>query len=102
MRQLLVFAQILAAFLQVAFNHDAGDTHVSCGNLAGNVGCHFDLLVVLLAAVGVRKINHDLFAQAAGSQLFAGGIHMLGVVIGRFASTQNDMAVVVAPFWSRP
>ena len=95
MRQ-LVFAQILATFLQVAFDHDAGNAHVTCGNLAGNVGCHVDLLVVLLAAVGVREVDHDLFAQAAGSQLLAGSIHMVGVVIGGFAATQNDMAVMVA------
>ena len=95
MRQ-FVFAQILAAFFQVAFDHDAGNAHVAGDNLAGNVGCHFDLLVVLLAAVGVREVDHHLFAQAAGGQLLACGFYMIGVVVGSFAATQNDVSVVVA------
>ena len=92
----IAFAQVLAPFVQVAFNHDAGDARVTGCDLPGHVGGHVNLPDVLLAAVGMRKVDHDLFTQAAGGQHLAGGSHMFGVVVGGFAAAQDDVAVVVA------
>ena len=87
---------VLAAFVEVAFNHQAHDAGITPGHLRGHIGSHFNLLVVLLAAVGVRQVNHQLLAQARGFELLASGLHIGGAVVGLFAPAQNHMAVVVA------
>src|SRR5699024_2003571 len=45
--------QFLVALLEVGFDHDAEDGTRAGGDLAGHVTADFDLLLVLLAAVGM-------------------------------------------------
>ena len=62
---------VLAAFLQVALDHQADDARVARGDLPGDVGGDLDLPAMLLAAVGVRDVDHHLLAQpraCAGAQ----------------------------------
>ena len=96
MLQGLAGRDVLAAFVQVAFDHHAGDAALASGDLCGHVGGHVDLAAVLLGAVGVRKINHHLLAQPGLGQKLAGGLHVGGAVVGRFAAAQDDVAVRVA------
>ena len=54
---------VLTPFVQVALDHQAHDARIARSNLPGNIVCHFNLFLVLLAAVGVRHIDHDLWRQ---------------------------------------
>ena len=94
--QRLAGLDVLAAFVQVALDHHAGDAGVTVGDLAGHVLGHVDLAAVLLAAVGVREVDHHLFAQAVLRQQLAGSIHVGGAVVGGLAAAQDDVAVGVA------
>ena len=94
--QRLAGLDVLAAFVQVALDHHAGDAGVTVGDLAGHVLGHVDLASVLLAAVGVREVDHHLFAQAVLRQQLAGSIHVGGAVVGGLAAAQDDVAVGVA------
>ena len=88
--------QVLAPFFEVAFDHHAGDTPLAGRNLPGYVVCDCDLPLMLLAAVAVRNVDHQALAQTCGAQRVAARGHMRGVVVGRLASAQDDVAVVVA------
>ena len=94
--QLLAFHDVLTALVQMAFDHQASNALVTRCDLCGHVSGHIDLAAVLLAAVGVRQVHHDLRAQAAFLQQLACSLHMGGVVIGRLATAQDDVAVLVA------
>ncbi len=96
MRQRLAVHDVLPPFLQVAFDHQPRDAGIATGDLLGHVGRHVDLAAVLLAAVGVGDIDHDLRAQACAFQQGAGGLHMLGAVVGLLAAAQDDVAVAIA------
>ena len=96
MLQRLAGFDVLAPFLQVALDHHAGDACVASGDLRGHVLRHVDLAAVLLAAVGVREVDHHLRAQARLVQHVAGGLHVGGAVVGRLAAAQDDVAVLVA------
>ena len=94
--QRLTRLNVLAAFVQGALDHHAGDAGVACGDLTGHVLGHVDLAAVLLAAVGVREVDHHLFAQAVLGQQLAGSIHVGRAVVGGLAAAQDDVAVGVA------
>ena len=64
--------------------------------MRGNVFGHIDLALVLFAAVGVAAIHHQGGGQLGGFEFLAGGSHAFGVVVGRFATAQNHVAVLVA------
>ena len=96
MRQRLAVHDVLPPFLQMAFDHQPRDAGIATGNLLGHVGRHVDLAAVLLAAVGVGDIDHDLRAQACAFQQSAGGLYMLGAVVGLLAAAQDDVAVAIA------
>ena len=66
-----------------------------CG-LCGDVPRHIDLPFMLLGRVGVAAIDHQGRRQLGLHQVCAGGGHVGRVVIGGFAATQDDMAVLVA------
>jgi hypothetical protein len=55
--------QVLAAFDEVRLDHDADDALVAGGDLAGDVASPPRSALELLAAVGVREIDHH---RAAG------------------------------------
>lgn len=50
---------VLAAWLQMALDHDACEAPISARDLFGQVGGHLGLVVVILFAVGVARIDHD-------------------------------------------
>src|SRR5690606_15169497 len=60
--------QVLAAFFQMAFDHDADDARFALGQLPGDVVRHIDLALVRFVGVGVRAVDHDLFALAGRLQ----------------------------------
>ena len=80
----------------MALDHYAGDAGIARGDLTGHVLGHVDLAAVLLAAVGVREVDHHLFAQAVLGQQLAGSIHVGRAVVGGLAAAQDDVAVGVA------
>ena len=80
----------------MAFHHDAEDAAPTTGNLAGNITRHVHLLIVLLAAVGVAAIDHQRGRQMGLFQVLAGQRHAVRVVIGRLATAQDHVAVLVA------
>ena len=61
--EFFTFFDVLPAFVEVAFNHHAGDAGIATADLRGHIGGHINLLGVLFAAVGVREVDHDLLAQ---------------------------------------
>jgi hypothetical protein len=52
--------KVLAAFLQVALDHHPDDPVLALGNLRSDIVNDIDLSPVLLAAIGMRGIDHDL------------------------------------------
>ncbi|MPM90374.1 hypothetical protein SDC9_137495 [bioreactor metagenome] len=87
---------VLAALFQMAFDHHAHDAMVASGHLVRHIFGNDDLARVLLAAVGVRQVDHHLLAQAGFLQQFAGGVHVSGAVVGLLAAAQDHVAVLVA------
>ncbi len=82
---------------EVAFEHDADDAFVACGDLAGDVAADAELLRVVFVAVGVAAVDHDLRADAGFFHLLAGVFDGGGVVVGGVAAAaQDDVGVVVA------
>ena len=55
MRQCLAGNQILAAGVEVAFNHHAEDAFVAGRELCGDVMADIDLAFVFLARIGMRR-----------------------------------------------
>jgi iron complex outermembrane receptor protein len=94
--QFLARDQVLAAADQVRFHHHADDAVVAVRDLLRDVGAHRDLVFRLLAAVGVRRVDHQAARQAVGAQRLAGFFDAGGVVVRRLAAAQDDMAVLVA------
>jgi len=89
--------ELLCACDEVAFEHDADDAFVACGDLAGNVAADSELLSMVFVAVGVAAVDHDLRAYAGFFHLLAGVFHGSGVVVGGVAATaQDDVGVMVA------
>ncbi len=62
----------------------------------GDVGAHRHLVFRLLAAVGVRGVDHQARCQAVLGDALAGFFHAGRIVIGRLAATQDDVAILVA------
>jgi hypothetical protein len=81
-RVVLAGGELLRAVVQVAFHHHAEDAAVAGGQLRAHVHHHVDLALVLLAAVGVAGVDHQLAGQLGGFDFLAGGGHAGGVVVG--------------------
>ena len=93
----LAWDDVLAAFDEMAFDHDAGDGVVSGADLAGDVVGDGGLVAVVLIGVAVGAIDHDGGDEAGfleeSGDLGDGG----GVVIGAgFAAAEDDVAGGVA------
>ena len=96
MLEFLAGNDVLTAFFEVALDHQAHDAVVTCGHLVGHVFGDGDLARVLLAAVGVRQVDHYLLAQARFLEQFTGRVHVFGAVVGLLAAAQDHVAIVVA------
>lgn len=62
--QRLAGREILAAFVDVAFDHHADDAAFAACELAGDIGADVDLARELLARVGMREVDHHALRQA--------------------------------------
>ena len=92
----LARGELLRAGLQVAFDHQPEHAARAASDLAGDVARHFELALMLLAAVGMAAIDHQRRRQTRGLEVLAGGGHAGGVVIGRLATAQDHVAIPVA------
>ena len=93
----LAWDDVLAAFDEMAFDHDAGDGVISGADLAGDVVGDGGLVAMVLVGVAVGAIDHDGGDEAGfleeSGDLGDGG----GVVIGAgFAAAEDDVAGGVA------
>src|ERR1035437_1641148 len=89
--------EFLRARDQIALNHHADDATVARGNLTSDVVRDDGLASVVLAAVGVRAVDHDARRQPGLLKLPAGRIHRCSVKVGEVApSAQNDVALRIA------
>lgn len=89
---------VLAAFDEMALDHDAGDGFAASGELFAEGGADERLLAVVFEAVAVAAINHDAGGKSACGELVGGGLDRCCVEVGAgFASAQDDVAGVV-PF----
>ncbi len=75
--------EILAAGIEVAFDHHAEDALVAGGDLRGDVARDLRLLLVPALAVGVRAVDHQPGGEAGGRELLARRLDAGGVVIRR-------------------
>ncbi|MNS89408.1 hypothetical protein D3C72_1234200 [compost metagenome] len=87
---------VLAARHQVRFDHHADDALVAAGDLAADVFAHRDLVLMLLAAVGMRGIDHQARGQPGLGDGVARFLHAGGIVVGRLAAAQDHVAILVA------
>ena len=94
--QLLVWPYILAACHQITLNHGPDNPLVATGNLSGYIMGGTDLLLMPFAAVGMAEIYHHLWFVTSGLHLFGRNVYAFSVVVWPSASTQDDMAVIVA------
>lgn len=88
---------LLGALDEVALDHDGGDGGLAGGDLGGDVGGDDGLAAVVLAAVRVAAIDHEIGIEAGGDEFLLGVAHGVGVVVGAGgAAAQDDVAGVVA------
>ena len=80
----------------MALDHDPRDAALAAGELRRHVGADVELALVLLAAVGMREVDHHLLAQARRAQHGAGRLDIGGRVVGLLAAAQDQVAVLVA------
>lgn len=50
---------VLAASVDIGFDHDTGNRHVTSNELRANVGADLGLIVVVLARVSMGAVNHN-------------------------------------------
>src|SRR5690606_5051039 len=94
--QRLTGDEVLPAALEVALHHDAEDAVVAARNLLRNAVPDFDLLLVLLAAVAVAEVDHDVGSQAGVRQHAGSRFDAAGVEVRFFAAPEDDVTVLVA------
>ena len=92
----LVGFDLLVAFDEVRLDHDADDRTVAAGNLLADVVDHIDLFAADFVGIAVGSVNHYDFAVAVGLEHFTGFGNALGVVIGLFSASENDVTVFVS------
>ena len=63
---------------------------------AGDVVGHFQLAAVHLLAVAVAEVDHQVLRQIELAQAVAGGSDVAGVVVRRFATAHDDVAIRIA------
>ena len=57
---------------------------------------HIDLFAADFVGIAVRSVNHYDFAVAVGLEHLTGFGNALGVVIGLFSASENDVTVFVS------
>lgn len=84
---------------EVGLDHDTHDQLCGIGalELGSDILRDVDLLLVLLAAVSVRAINHDPSWHIGLGKLLSARAHVLSCVVGALGSTaQDDVRIGVA------
>ena len=61
-----------------------------------DIGAHLQLTAMLLLAVAMAEVDHQLLRQIEFPQRLAGGGDVLGVIVRPFAAAHNDMPERVA------
>src|SRR5690606_34175590 len=92
----LARGELLRARLDMALDHYAENRLRAARDLRAHVAGHIDLLFVLLAAVGVAEVDHETRRLLGCFEVLHGGGHAGGVVVGRLATAQDHVAVLVA------
>src|SRR5258707_2808416 len=95
-RQRAAFLQILAAGDQMRFHHHADNPFVARSNLAADVRAHRNLVLVLLRAVRVARVDHQTRGKTGLADVGACRIDAVRVVVRRLAAAQDDVAVLIA------
>ena len=86
----------MRTFAQETFGHHPGNGAGAVADLLANLVADVELATVLLLAVTVAEIHHQLFRQVELAQGIAGFRDILGMIVWLFAAAHNDMAVGVA------
>src|ERR1700721_3900664 len=94
----LAWYEFLRSRDQIALDHDAEDAAVSRGNLCGDIAAHEALTSVVLVAVGVAAVDHDM-RRDPGFLHLLGGLRPRGCVVIRrlTAAAQDEMRVWITP-----
>src|SRR5690606_22594604 len=93
----LAEGQVLTSRLDEALEHQSDDALLAGLDALGDIGDDVDLLVVVLAAVAVARVDDDTLGQTGLAQAGHGVGHGLGVVVrAGAAAAQDDVAVRVA------
>lgn len=90
---------VLSSLDQVGLEHDTHNlvARLALAELASNVLSDEDLVLVLLARVAVRAVDHDLLDEPGLGELVGDGRDVLGCVVGsRVGSSEDDVRSVVA------
>ncbi len=88
--------QVLSSLDQVRLDHHADQAVLALRDLLADVDADLALAAVVLAAVGVRAVDHQALRQPRAGELAAGGLDARRVVVRLRAAAQDDVAVVVA------
>src|SRR5204862_406685 len=88
--------EILAARLQVRFDHEADDSILAGGDLARDLARDVDLTLIYLLAVRMAAIDHQALLEPGAGQLLGRSVDASGVVIRMFSAAQDDVAVLVS------
>ena len=87
----------LGAAEQVAFEHGGDDGAFAGGDLGGEVGGDEGLAEGVLAAVGVRAVDHEVGREAVVPEQVGGAAHVVGGVVGsERAAAEDEVGVFVA------
>ncbi len=92
-----VVAEALVAGVEVALDHHGSDGLVTGGDLFGEVGGDFGLVLVIFEAVAVGAVDHQLGTHSTGVEKFDDAGDGVFVEVGAGSGpAENEMAVVVA------
>src|SRR6266536_2790185 len=93
--ELLARHEVLTARHEVALDHDSEDALVAPADLLADVLADGDLVLRLLLAVGVARVDHEPLRESRLGDLLARRLDAAGVVVGRLPAAQDDVAVLV-------
>ena len=94
---LLARNQFLTSGDQMALNHNTKNPAVTFGNLLTHLIPDLKLSMVLLEAVGMTEINHDVIRKTCLLQGIRNVLNTDGIVIRTvIAAPENDMTVLVS------
>jgi len=83
---------VLAALIDVRFNHDSSDGGFTGDELGSDVGADFRLIAMVFGGVAMGSVDHDGRVSVGSSLLNGGGggFDVLMGVVGSFRSTAED------------